>query len=201
VRLFVSRRGVAYAACILQTVRYANASAPPTETRVNRPAPGPVVSAYGPVPSQLYVLGERAGKDEYHQGRPFVGDAGTTLREWFHCADLELDNFRLWNVCIDYQPGNPPPRVWEVERDRLEVVADIVRCKPNVIVAVGRHAMRWFLGPRFDLGTVHGREFPVLIGDAVCVPVYHPSRRNIGRAEMGKADVLKVAQLLRGLSA
>jgi uracil-DNA glycosylase family 4 len=105
-----------------QSVRYANASAP-TEAKVNRPAPGPIVSAYGHVPSQLYVLGERAGKDEYCQGVPFVGGAGKTLREWFHCAELELDSFRRWNVCIDYQPGNPPPKVWEIKRDRPAVEA------------------------------------------------------------------------------
>jgi hypothetical protein len=37
---------------------------------------------------------------------------------------------------------------------------------------------------------------------AVCVPIYHPSTyRRIERAEMGKADVLTVARVLRGLIA
>ena len=169
------------------------------------PLCGPIVPAYGPVPSHLYVLGERAGKNEHCQGVPFVGDAGQTLRKWFDDAKLgDLDIYRRWNVCIDYKPDNPKPLRWEIERDRLAVEADIVHCKPNVIVAVGVHAMRWCLRRRVTLGTVHSRKFEVQIGDhkAVCVPVYHPStygRKE--RAEMGRADVLAVARVLRGLIA
>jgi len=166
---------------------------------------GPIVPAYGPVPSHLYVLGERAGKKEHDRGVPFVGGAGQTLRKWFDRAKLDLDNFRRWNVCIDYKPDNPKPLGWEIERDRLAVETDIVRCQPNVIVAVGVHAMRWCLRGRFDLSTVHGRKFEVQIGDhkAVCVPVYHPanSRHHIELAEKGKAEVLTVARVLRGLIA
>jgi uracil-DNA glycosylase family 4 len=168
--------------------------------KVPRPSPGPIVPAYGHVPSHLYVLGERAGKNEHDQGVPFVGDAGRTLREWFDLAKLDLDNFRRWNVCIDYKKGNPKPLVGEIKRDRLEVQADIALCQPAVIAAVGAHATKWCLGRRVKLGTVHGREFEVQIGDhkAVCVPIYHPSTYGrIERAEMGKADVLTVARVLR----
>lgn len=82
------------------------------DIKVPRPSPAPIVPAHGPVPSHLYVLGERAGKKEHDQGVPFVGSAGHTLREWFRCAGLEFDNFRGWNVCIDYKLGNPKPLVW-----------------------------------------------------------------------------------------
>jgi DNA polymerase len=165
-----------------------------------RPKPkGNEVPAYGPVRSRLYVLGERAGKKEHDQGVPFVGSAGQTLREWFESAGLELDKARRWNVCIDYKSGNPKPLRQEIERDRLAVETDIVRCQPTVIVAVGVHATKWCLGRRVKLGTVHGREFDVQIGDheAVCVPIYHPSTYGrIERAKMGKADVLTVADCL-----
>ena len=167
-------------------------------------SPDSIVRACGPIPSHLYVLGERAGKKEHDQGVPFVGGAGQTLRKWFDSAKLDLDNFRRWNVCIDYKRDNPKPLGWEIERDRLAVETDIVRCQPNVIVAVGVYAMRWCLRGRPDLGTVHGREFEVQIGDhkAVCVPIYHPSTYGrIERAEMGKDDVLAVARVLQSLIA
>jgi DNA polymerase len=168
------------------------------------PLCGPIVPAYGRVPNRLYILGERAGKNEHEQRRPFVGDAGKTLREWFKCAGLDLDNFRRWNLCIDYQEHNPHPRAWEIKRDRKAVEEDIALCKPDVIVAVGGHATNWCLRRRVTLGTVHGREEEVQIGDrkVVCVPIYHPStygRKE--RAERGKADVLTVARVLRGLIA
>ncbi len=118
---------------------------------------GPIVPASGPVRSRLYILGERAGKEEHEQGRPFVGRAGQTLRNWFESAGLELDKARLWNVCIDYQPKNPKPQAEEIERDRPRVVEDIAHCKPNVIAAVGAHAMKWCCGPGFILRTAHGR--------------------------------------------
>jgi uracil-DNA glycosylase family 4 len=167
-------------------------------------SPDSIVRACGTVPSRLYVLGERAGKEENDRGVPFVGRAGKTLRKWFVLAKLDLDNFRRWNVCIDYKPDNPKPLRWEIDRDRLAVEKDIVRCQPNVIVAVGVHATKWCLGPRVKLGDVHGREFEVQIGDhkAVCVPIYHPSTYGrIEREEMGKADILTVARVLRGLIA
>jgi len=181
--------------------------------KVPRPSPGPIVPAHGLVPSQLHVLGERAGAEESRKGVPFVGPSGETLREWFRCAGLDLDKCRRWNVCIDYKPGNRKPLVWEIKRDRPEVEADIARCQPNVIVAVGLHAMRWCLKTRSKLHEEqtrsklheeHGRKFEVQIGDhkAVCVPIYHPSTYGrIERAEMGKADVLTVARELRGLTA
>jgi len=159
------------------------------------------VPAYGPVRSRLYVLGERAGKDEHEQGRPFVGRAGQTLREWFKCAGLDLDNFRRWNVCIDYKKGNLKPLAGEIKRDRPKVEKDIARCKPDVIVAVGVHATNWCLGRRVKLGNEHGRKEEVQIGDhkAVCVPIYHPSTYGrIEREKKGKADVLTVARVLRG---
>jgi uracil-DNA glycosylase family 4 len=160
---------------------------------------GPIVHADGPVPSHLYVLGERAGAEEYREGRPFVGKAGKILREWFRCAELDFDNFRRWNVCIDYQPDNPPPLVWKIERDRAEVKADIVSCQPWVIAAVGVHSAEWCLGRKVKLADEHGREIEVQIGKhkAVCIPVHHPSTHGRpDRAEKGKADVLKVADCL-----
>jgi len=92
-----------------------------------------------------------AGAKEYREGRPFVGRAGDTLREWFHCAGQTFDNFRRWNVCIDYHKGNPHPQPLEIERDRAEVTADIVSCQPRVIAAVGIHAAEWCLGRKVRL--------------------------------------------------
>ncbi len=164
---------------------------------------GPRVPAYGRVPSRLYVLGERAGQKENDRGRPFIGDAGQTLGEWFRCAGLDLDSFRRWNVCIDYKKGNLKPLRWEIERDRPEVEEDIARCQPVVIAAIGVYAMRWCLKKtRSTLYEEHGVRHDVQIGGhkAVCVPVYHPSTYGrIERAEKGKADVLTVAQVLQGL--
>jgi uracil-DNA glycosylase len=174
-------------------VRYANANTPPPLS------PDSIVRACGPVPSHLYVLGERAGEEENDQGVPFVGRAGETLREWFAHAKLDLDKVRRWNVCIDYKSGNLKPLVWEIKRDRPAVEADIVHCQTKLIVAVGVYATTWCLRRRVKLGSAHGREFDVQIGDhkAVCVPIYHPSTYGrIERAKMGKADVLTVADCL-----
>jgi len=162
-----------------------------------------IVGACGPVPSHVYVLGERAGREEHKRGCPFVGDAGTTLRAWFDRADLNLDNFRRWNVCIDYKEGNKKPLVREIERDRLAVETDIIHCQPKVIVAVGGYAMRWCLKTRSPVSKVHGDPVDVQIGGhkAVCVPIYHPSTYGrIEREERGKADVLVVARVLRSLT-
>ena len=133
-------------------------------------------------------------------GEPFVGPSGQTLREWFRCAGLDFNDFRRWNVCIDYKERNLKPLACEIERDRAEVVADIALCQPKVIVAVGVHAMRWCLETRSNLKDEHGKKSDVQIGDhpAICVPIYHPSRLNIRHAKEGKDDVLAVAKVLRG---
>ena len=87
-----------------------------------------------------------------------------------------MDKARRWNVCTDYKFGKLKPLVWEINRDRPEVEADISRCQPKVIVAVGIHAMRWCCGRGFILRTAHGVPVGVQIGDhkAVCVAKSKP---------------------------
>ncbi len=166
-----------------------------------RPAPGPMIPAYGPKQSPLFVLGERPGDTEWQRGRPFIGESGWVLAQWFERAELDLDSARMWNTVNDFKRGNPEPLAWEVERDRVAVMDEIIRCAPQVIAAVGAYAVRWLLGDGYDLDTMHGVpiEWPVN-PEIVIVPVYHPANAfyKVELAAMGQADVLTVARVLRG---
>lgn len=167
-----------------------------------RPPAGPVVPAFGPAPSPLFILGERPGENEYKEGRPFIGESGQVLAQWFERAELSLDNFRMWNTVNDFKHGNPEPLAWELDRDRRQVYQEIVSCQPDVIAAVGAHAVRWLLGPGYDLDTVHGIPIQWPADPAITVvPVYHPANSfyKIELAAMGQADIATVARVLRGV--
>ena len=132
---------------------------------------GPIVPAYGPVPSDLYVwVSAQARRNTIKAFRSSAARArlsasGSTTPNWTWTTSAA-------GTCALTTNRTTRSR-WA---GRLSVIVlqlrrTSVRSQPNVIVAVGVYAMRWCLRASFDLSTVHGRKFEVQIGDhkAVCV--------------------------------
>lgn len=116
-----------------------------------------IIPAEGPVPCRVLVVGERPGKDEAKWGRPFVGKAGKELDRYLaRDAGLCRDEVRVTNTVLDYRYGDPNPEPWEIERDRPALLAEIAKCRPEVVAAVGRFAARWFLGDNIEMESCHG---------------------------------------------
>ena len=128
---------------------------------------------------QAYILGQAPGVVEGEERRPWRGRAGRTLRRWL---DLDEDAFYATFYCASVTrcyPGKdrsgkgdrtPTPR--EIALCRFWREWELRLLRPAVLVPVGGLAIREILGLR-ALDESVGRAFPV--GDAVAVPLPHPS--------------------------
>ena len=110
------------------------------------------IEASGPDNARIMIVGEAPGATEEKEGLPFVGPAGNMLRVFLNRAGIDPDACYLTNMCKYRPPGNkiekffmrgglPNPIVLE---GMEELQADILRIKPNVIVACGNFPL-WAL--------------------------------------------------------
>jgi uracil-DNA glycosylase len=125
-----------------------------------------------------YLFGQAPGIVEGQERRPWRGRAGQTLRRWL---ELDEDRFYATFYCASVTrcyPGRaasgrgdrtPTPR----EQELCEFWRDweLRLLRPRLIVTVGGLAARRLLG-RSSLDCVGER---LLYGDAVAVPIPHPS--------------------------
>lgn len=167
--------------------------------------PRPVVAG---TPDQCaYLFGLAPGRVEAETGRPWQGRAGVTLRRWLR---LDEETFFARFYCASVTrcfpgasaSGRGDRRATPVE-ERLCArwrEAELRLLQPRLVVTVGREAGRQLLG--IDrLAAAVGKSF--LLGDAVAVPLPHPSGASgwlndpTNRARLGKALVHVRRELAR----
>lgn len=135
------------------------------------------VTGSGKVP--ILFLGEFPGKTEDEQNQQFVGKAGQCLKDMLAHLRLDIDDCWKQNSFRCHPSGNLNEDKY-VDYCRPNVLADIKRLKPKVIVPMGLMAIQSVIGPEWgdDLGTVKrwaGWRIPSLMHNAWIVPTYHPS--------------------------
>jgi uracil-DNA glycosylase len=146
---------------------------------------------------RAYILGQAPGSVEAVERRPWRGRAGQTLRQWL---ELDEDSFYRLFYCASVMrcyPGRSPtgrgdraptPREQELCRFWREWEFRLLR--PRLIVPVGILAVKQLLGTR-SLTDCIGESFRM--GEALAVPLPHPSGRNTwlndrtNRARLGRA--------------
>lgn len=135
----------------------------------------------------VYVLGEAPGEEEDYQGHQFVGKAGRLLRPAM--GDWLLDRARFNNVINCHPPRNRDPSLLEIACCRGYIEEDIVKTRPEVVIATGNVPLKWFLEDTgiqdTRVSVWRGTYFPYRIGNHSfwVYTVYHPSwvLRNPGR--------------------
>lgn len=164
------------------------------------------VPGAGPADSGWMVVGEGPGWKENLKREPFVGDTGDEMRRFMDgivCPKFE-DIFRT-NLYRYYGGKDYVYTDEDFARDEPELLQELARCQPKVIVAVGRYAARYFLGD-IDMEGVHG--LPWYLPDdsrarqgttlerVVVFPTYHPAAgmRNPEMAALVAADFASLAQ-------
>ncbi len=131
-----------------------------------------VVVGHTPPRARLLVLGEAPGASEDASGQPFVGRSGQLLDLLLAEAGLSRAGVAILNTVKCRPPGNRAPTRTESASCRPFTRRQLQLVSPEVVVALGLSATRWFLGPT-PLGPVRGRLHDV---DGVRVlPTYHPS--------------------------
>lgn len=154
----------------------------------------PVVQ--GAAGRRAYLYGQAPGIVEGAEGAPWRGRAGRTLRRWL---ELDEETFNATFYCASVTrcyPGRTAGRgdrtptpgeqrlcsSWRTEELRL--------LRPTLVIAVGALAARAIVGAR-TLANCVGKSY--LVGDAVAIPLPHPSGASawlndpVNRGRLGKA--------------
>lgn len=103
---------------------------------------GPVPLS-GPTPNFLAVVGEAPGKDEDEQLRPFVGRAGTLMRECLTDAGLDPEHVTFMNA-VSCWPDRTP-HMSEINACSGNLFAQLLFTQPKWAILVGNvplHAFR-----------------------------------------------------------
>lgn len=183
---------------------------------------GPVVPSAGPRPARIALVAEAPGEEESTRLTPLVGPSGYELRRMLSTIGVNLDDCFKCNV-FSRQPPNSDlsafctpepsresrslgpllgnPQLWIrdeflVELERLR--AELIECRPNVVVALGNTASWALLGStgiNTLRGSVHVSRFLGDAGPALkVIPTYHPAavlrqwdQRVIAIADLEKA--------------
>lgn len=132
------------------------------------------VPGEGALATQVVFVGEGPGQNEDKQGRPFVGEAGRILDELLVSIDLKRQDVFITNLVKCRPPGNRDPEPTEVETcTKLYLEKQLQLINPKVIVCLGRHALKKFLGQGASITTLRGRAFKK--GTCAVMALYHPA--------------------------
>jgi len=132
------------------------------------------VPGEGPAGAELMFIGEGPGRDEDHQGRPFVGRAGQLLTKIIEAMTFSRSQVYIANIVKCRPPDNRVPRGNEVEACRPYILRQIEIIKPKVIVTLGKTAIDAFVpGLTGGMTSIRG-QFREWNGIRI-MPTFHPA--------------------------
>ena len=130
------------------------------------------------------MIGEGPGKDEDLLGKPFVGEAGRTLKKLLDgMGGISRDDVYITNVCKCRPPENRTPTWSEIKICRPYLIEEIENVRPKNILCLGASAVKSVVLDRSASlkryrQTVFGiPEFP----DIRVYASYHPAARSYDR--------------------
>ena len=156
----------------------------------------------------LMFVGEQPGDVEDRRGRPFVGPAGTLLRELLDEADIAADDVYLTNAVkhFKWRPSgkrriHEKPNAAEVRACGHWLELELAAVAPELVVCLGATAAQALFGRSARVGELRGRPHAIWAGFPALVTI-HPSAvlrageaRDERRAEL-LADLILAASLL-----
>lgn len=157
-----------------------------------------VVFGVGDPLADVLFVGEGPGEQEDLTGEPFVGRAGRLLTSLIEGIGLTRADVYIANVVKCRPPGNRDPLPLEIDSCRPYLEAQIAFIEPRVVVTLGNFATKLLLDTKVGITKLRGQELPFR-GDAVLVPVLHPSAvlRNGGAAlAQARADFVTIKRAL-----
>ncbi|MFP7674536.1 UdgX family uracil-DNA binding protein [Marivita sp. S0852] len=139
------------------------------------------VAGQGPRDADLMIVGEQPGDREDLQNAPFVGPAGTLLRNAMTEAGVDPGGVYLTNAVKHFKHKvrgkrrlHQTPNVSEIQHCRFWLNAEIAQIEPKVIVALGASAALALTGDKADITARRGRLETGLHGGSVLITV-HPA--------------------------
>jgi uracil-DNA glycosylase len=156
----------------------------------------------------LMLVGEQPGDVEDRRGHPFVGPAGTLLRELLDEAEIVADDVYLTNAVkhFKWRPSgkrriHDKPNGSEVRACGHWLELELVAVAPKLVVCLGATAAQALFGRSARVGELRGRPHAISPGLPALVTI-HPSAvlrageaREERRSEL-LADLMLAASLL-----
>lgn len=143
-----------------------------------------VVPGVGPARCNMMFVGEAPGKDEDILGKPFVGRAGSVLKEAIEEAGYTKDSVYITNILKCRPPANRRPTEEEIIACIAYLKVEIDRVFPDRIILLGRTATKTFT-----------KHFPMYDRFMDIRSVYHPA---YALHAPGMRDVV-IEQIVRAL--
>ena len=160
-------------------------------------------------PGRLMLVGEQPGDVEDKAGRPFVGPAGTLLRELLDEAGIASDTTYVTNAVkhFKWKPGgkrriHDKPNWTEVKACGHWLELELATVRPELVVCLGATAAQALFGRSARVGSLRGTWLELANGTPALVTL-HPSavlrageERTQRRSEL-LADLSLAAETLR----
>jgi len=132
-----------------------------------------VVPGQGAADARIMFVGEAPGADEDQQGLAFVGRAGKLLTRMILAMGLDREQVFIANVLKCRPPGNRDPQPAEVSCCLPFLKRQIALIRPDILVALGGHAMKNLLAVDTSVGRMRGRVHDY--DGTPLVVTYHPA--------------------------
>ncbi len=125
----------------------------------------------------LMFIGEGPGRDEDHQGRPFVGKAGELLEKMIAAIGLKREDVYIANVVKCRPPDNRTPTPQECGSCLGYLHRQIALIRPKVIVTLGATPLRELVGVGTGITRVRGQwqRLDTPAGAIPVMPTFHPA--------------------------
>jgi DNA polymerase len=143
------------------------------------------------------IIGEAPGRDEDHEGEPFVGRAGKLLTEMLFAAGYQRKDVYIANILKCRPPNNRDPSPDEVACCHAYLERQIELVQPVLILAVGRIAAHNLLHSDLQVGRLRGRVHRYGERQIPLIVTYHPAYLLRSPLEKRKVwDDLQLAQVV-----
>jgi DNA polymerase len=156
-----------------------------------------VVPGAGAARAKLLLVGEQPGDKEDLAAAPFVGPAGTVLRNAMAELGIEGKHVFMTNAVKHFkyvQRGklrlHQSPRMSEINACRPWLKAELDAVRPKVVLCLGATAAKSLLGSTFSLMKQRGTLVDSVYADKVMATI-HPSAVLRARDEPGRRQLLE----------
>lgn len=143
-----------------------------------------IVNTEGPIDAKIFIVGEAPCKEDDMLGKPFRGYAGKILTSL--CTQVGISRYEclIGNVAKQRPPGNKICYYFQDKKCTIpkiellkwieELRQELIKYKPNVIVALGSTAL-WALTGEKKISQFRGTIMPCkLVPGLKVLPTYHP---------------------------
>lgn len=150
--------------------------------------------------ARLMIIGEAPGRDEDHEGKPFVGRAGQLLDKMLQAIGIDETTAHITNVVYWRPPGNRTPTPLEAQICRPFLERQIAIVNPEIILLLGASAARNLLDTTDGIMRLRGKWQDVTLAghSAKVMASLHPAYllRTPAAKRLSWRDLLAVRQRL-----